>query len=69
MQKLYNNLKILKEILRFFENFIKVFAKIYGGILKVFEIWMCRGFLGLRPLKQAKIPKKLVQKSLENAKL
>ena len=53
---------MFKEILRFFENFLKFyrnFRENVGKILAILEIWIYRGFRGRSPQKLAKILKKI----------
>ena len=52
--KNYNFLKICKGMLRVFESFIEVLAKIQGKIQENLEFLICRGFGGRSPRSQRK---------------
>ena len=49
-------------------NFIEIFAKIYGKIEEILEIWISRGFGGGDPKASENI-KKLVEKSTDTFKM
>ena len=62
---------VFKEILRFFENFLKFYRNIrenLGKNLENMDLYGVRGG-GRSPPKLAKLFKKLVEKSLENCKI